>query len=184
MTWNLWNVVRHYVYIKYFKNKHRSLGNDDAAWTELEKYTKKIVKGIYRTFQQNKKKTNGVDRSTFYSMDGTSTNYGGQCQVHWTNSFIEVSTILERNAREHNASFVLFTGDIPRPNFDKIRQEKNAISRDYDGYSADDRLASARYSYREILNSHDSFRVTTNEGVDADDTEDGMRPRSGSSNPY
>lgn len=45
-------------------------------------------------------------------------NYGGPCKVHWTNSFIEVSTILERNAREHNASFVLFTGDIPRPSYD------------------------------------------------------------------
>ena len=176
MTWNLWNVVRHYVYIKYFKNRHKALGSDAAAWAELEKYTKKIVKGIYRTFKDGKNTPSGP-RSTFYSMDGTSKNYGGQCQVYWTNSFIEVSTILERNAREHNASFVLFTGDIPRPNSDKIRQEKNAISENYGGYSADDRLASARYSYREILNSPNSFRVTTNEGVDADDSEDGMRPR-------
>lgn len=28
MTWNLWNVVRHYAYFKYFKNRHRELGND------------------------------------------------------------------------------------------------------------------------------------------------------------
>ena len=110
MAWNLWNVVRHYVYIKYFKNRHKDLGSDESAWAELETYTKKIVKGIYRTFQQNK-----GNRNTFHSVDGSSTNYGGICNVHWTNSFIEVSTILERNAREHNASFVLFTGDIPRP---------------------------------------------------------------------
>ena len=51
MAWNLWNVVRHYAYIKYFKNRHKALGTDEAAWAELEKYTKKIVKGIYRTFQ-------------------------------------------------------------------------------------------------------------------------------------
>ena len=51
MTWNLWNVVRHYAYIKYFKNRHKALGSDAAAWAELEKYTKKLVKGIYRTFK-------------------------------------------------------------------------------------------------------------------------------------
>ena len=51
MTWNLWNVIRHYVYIKYFKNRHKALGDDAAAWAELEKYTRKLVKGIYRTFQ-------------------------------------------------------------------------------------------------------------------------------------
>lgn len=46
-------------------------------------------------------------------------------------------------------------------------------------------LAPARYSYEEISKSHNSFRVTTNEGVDADDGEDGMRPRKQkSSNPY
>ena len=175
MTWNLWNVVRHYVYIKRFKNMHKELGTDEAAWAELEKHTEKIVKGIYRTFKQKQKSDRSL--STFYEVDKTNNNNGGMCQVHWTNSFIEVSTILERNAREHNASFVLFTGDIPRPNSDQIRQEKNAISTSYGGYSADDRLATARYSYREMLNSHNSFRVTTNDGVDADDTEDGMRPR-------
>ena len=51
MTWNLWNVVRHYAYFKYFKNLHRALGSEHAAWQELENYTKKIVKGIYRTFK-------------------------------------------------------------------------------------------------------------------------------------
>lgn len=50
MTWNLWNVIRHYAYIKYFKAKNRELGSDRAAWVELEKYTKKLVKNIYRTF--------------------------------------------------------------------------------------------------------------------------------------
>lgn len=38
-------------------------------------------------------------------------------------------------------------------------------------------MAQASLSYQEIMNSHDSFRVTTNEGVDADDAEDGMRLR-------
>ncbi len=38
-------------------------------------------------------------------------------------------------------------------------------------------MAPARYSYEEISKSHDSFRITTNEGVDADDREDGMIPR-------
>ena len=38
-------------------------------------------------------------------------------------------------------------------------------------------LAPARYSYEAISKSHNSFRVTTNEGVDADDSEDGMIPR-------
>ncbi len=52
MTWNLWNVVRHYVFIKWFKNKHRPLGNDQSSWSELEARTHKIVKGIYRTYKQ------------------------------------------------------------------------------------------------------------------------------------
>ena len=50
MTWNLWNVVRHYAYIKWFKNRGRVLGEEQGEWAELENYTKKIVKGIYRTF--------------------------------------------------------------------------------------------------------------------------------------
>ena len=48
-------------------------------------------------------------------------------------------------------------------------------------------LAPARYSYEAISKSHNSFRVTTNEGVDADDGEDGMRLRtlpSGVEDPY
>lgn len=121
MTWNLWNVVRHYAYFKYFKNKHRSLGKQMSAWRDLENYTKKIVKGIYRTFQQNKWK-NGLDRATFNDIDGSPTNYGGMCQVGWTNSFVEIHTILERNAREHQASFVIFTGDVRPPQDDDIPQ--------------------------------------------------------------
>ena len=40
-----------------------------------------------------------------------------------------------------------------------------------------EKLAAARYSYTEIQRSSDSFRVMTNDGIDADDTEDGMIPR-------
>lgn len=32
MAWNLWNVVRHYAYIKYFKNRNKELGTDTASW--------------------------------------------------------------------------------------------------------------------------------------------------------
>lgn len=128
MTWNLWNVVRHYVYIKYFKNRHKALGTDEAAWAELEKYTKKLVKGIYRTFKDGRKTSSGA-RSTFTNVDETSTNYGGTCYVHWTNSFIEATTVMERNAREHNASFVLFTGDVRVPN--DLTGTINALKREY-----------------------------------------------------
>lgn len=182
MTWNLWNVVRHYVYIKYFKNRHRALGTDAAAWSDVEKYTKKLVKGIYRTFKQNRMNVHG-DRATFYDIDDTSTNYGSTCQVHWTNSFIEVSTILERNAREHMASFVLFTGDIPllKASDAQVVSEKNRLHALYDVYgtggSVSDQMAIASVSYKAIMESHASFRVTTNDGVDADDKEDGMRER-------
>ena len=51
MTWNLWNVVRHYVYIKWFKGKNLQVGSDEAAWNEIENRTRKLVKGIYRTFK-------------------------------------------------------------------------------------------------------------------------------------
>ena len=180
MTWNLWNVVRHYVYIKYFKNKHKELGTDAAAWAELEKYTKKLVKGIYRTFKSYKL-TDQSNRSTFTDVDDTSSNYGNLCQVHWTNSFIEVSTILERNAREHMASLVMFTGNIPAPTEQDISRVTNDIVQEYSGCEISqeqlEKLAAARYSYTEIQRSSDSFRVMTNEGIDADDTEDGMIPR-------
>jgi hypothetical protein len=89
---------------------------------------------------------------------------------------------MERNARDHMASFVLFTGDVPRPESDseELSNVKNAISNEY-GTSVSwfdlEKLAYAKYSYEAISKSHDSFRITTNEGVDADDGEDGMRPR-------
>ena len=55
MTWNLWNVVRHYVYIKWFKNYGRIIINgDESSLEELDRRTRKIVKGIYRTFKENK----------------------------------------------------------------------------------------------------------------------------------
>lgn len=184
MTWNLWNVIRHYVYIKYFKNRHRSLGTDESAWADLEKYTKKLVKGIYRTFKDNKFNEDDT-RSTFGSMNDTSTNYGEKCQVHWTNSFIEVSTILERNAREHRASFVLFTGNVEKHPLDSdaVTNEQSRLDDLYQNtYGIKDmfisqKMAQTSLTYKEIMNSHDSFRITTNEGVDADDTEDGMIPR-------
>lgn len=108
MTWNLWNVIRHYVFIKYFKNRNRQLGNDLAAWQELENYTKKIVRGIYRSFKQNQPTKTRV---TFADVDELSNNEGEECSVYWTNSFIQISSLFNRNAREHEASFVLFTGN-------------------------------------------------------------------------
>lgn len=52
MTWNLWNVVRHYAYIKWFKNRGREMTDGKADWDELEKWTRRLVKGIYRTFKE------------------------------------------------------------------------------------------------------------------------------------
>ena len=98
MTWNLWNVVRHYVYIRHFKNRNRTLPIDDqSAWQELEQMTRKVVKGIYRTFWQNWKKSD--KRLTFTDVDQSSTYYGRRCYVPWTNSFVEIQSILEPNAR-------------------------------------------------------------------------------------
>ena len=101
-----------------------------------------------------------------------------------------MSTILERNAREHQASFVLFTGNVPKPGSEAINLARNEIYGEYSKYNVQmnitDAMASARISYKEIMNSHNSFRVTTNEGVDADDGEDGMRRRlnSDAEHPY
>ena len=185
MVWNLWNVVRHYAWIKYFKGKHREIGTDEAQWQELEKRTEKLVKGIYRTFQQGK-------RSTFGDLDQVVTHYGQPCQVHWTNSFIEVSTILERNAREHDASFVLFTGDIRQVTDDAQTQElvgewQRQLEEDAEriGYSLeipDDyptkrKLALAKRMHELIRNSTCNFRVLSLNGIDASDNDDGIRPR-------
>ena len=101
-----------------------------------------------------------------------------------------MSTILERNAREHQASFVLFTGNASKPGSEAINLARNEIYGEYSKYNVQmnitDAMASARISYKEIMNSHNSFRVTTNEGVDADDGEDGMRRRlnSDAEHPY
>ena len=175
MVWNLWNVVRHYAYIKYFKNKHRELGSDVSTWTELEAYTKKIVKGIYRTFKENQ---NDLDsnRTTFDDIDHISTNYGEPCLVKWTNSFIEVTSILERNAREHQASLVLFTGDVPMPDQEQIDSTISNLESKYPGFDITDEMAVASLTYKEIMESTDSFRVLTLAGMDASDDEDGIRP--------
>ena len=129
MCWNLWNVVRHYAYIKYFRNKGRDPSKSMEAWNELERYTRKMVKGIYRTFKENKKKDDV--RSTFQAIDGSSTNYGTPCLVHWTNSFVEIQSILERNARDHEASLVMFTGNVPTPSDSEIRSQKTELSKKY-----------------------------------------------------
>ena len=77
MVWNLWNVVRHYIYIKYFKNNHIEVGSDEFARSELESRTKKIVKDIYRTFKHHQK--TGGHSNTFGDIDGSFTNYGKPC---------------------------------------------------------------------------------------------------------
>lgn len=187
MTWNLWNVVRHYAYFKYFKNRHRALGLQKSAWRDLETYTQKIVKSIYRTFQQNKWKGGGMTfgtRATFSDVDDSATNYGGICQVNWTNSFVEIQTVLERNAREHSASFVLFTGDIRPPEEEDVQgivdewrqklQKYEDATYKYDE-SIVEKLAVSKHIYDQIRGSTCNFRVLTLDGADSD--YDGMRKR-------
>jgi hypothetical protein len=170
MCWNLWNVVRHYVYIKDFKNKSRML-DSDATWDDLELRTRKIVKGIYRTFQQNRTGLHG-ERDTFYGHDESCTHHGGLCLVPWTNSFVEISSILDRNAREHEASFVLFTGDVRR-DFQAATQFWRQL---YPDAPVDLNKASIQKQYDDIKWSKYNFRILTLNGFD--DDEDGMRPRS------
>ena len=153
MTWNLWNVVRHYVFIKWFKNKHRALGNDQSSWGELEARTHKIVKGIYRTYQQKKQQFND-DGFTFGNIDKSNTYEGDSCVVQWTNSFVQISSILERNAREHASSLVMFTGDVRQPD-----SEENEDT----------------WSFKEIRQHPHNFVVSTLDGVDSEET--GIRPR-------
>ena len=149
MVWNLWNVVRHYAYLKYFKNRNRELGSDVSTWTELESYTKKIVKGIYRTFKQNQWKDEGSGiSSTFGDVDKIFTNYGNKCLVKWTNSFIEVTSILERNAREHQASLVLFTGDVPMPSSEEVDAEMSMLADKYPDFDISEKMAIASLTYR------------------------------------
>lgn len=139
MTWNLWNIIRHYCYVNYFNS---SVINDDATWMELENKTEKIVRSIYRTFKQNQDQNGTV---TFNSRDGEVTNNGDVCLVKWTNSFVEISSLFERNERVHNASFVMFTGHDT-------------------------------YDYEGIKNSYDNFRLSTLDGVDAEEDYDGINP--------
>lgn len=184
MTWNLWNVVRHYVYIKYFKNRNRALGNDQSAWNELEYRTKKYVKNIYRTFQERKHNPDTDARTTFGDKVGglASTNSGSVCSVNWTNSFVEISSILEVNARKHSASFVLFTGDIKTPDEVELNQMVEDLANSYVGTITSDAaarraMALGRYKYSQILESTNNFRITTTDDIDCGDDDDGMRPR-------
>ena len=188
MTWNLWNVVRHYAYLKYFKNIHRSLGSERAAWQELENYTKKLVKSIYRTFKDKQWQNHiqGGTRHTFSVVDGSSTNYGSVCTVKWTNSFVEINTILERNAREHQASFVLFTGNEYKLDENTAFSRYGTLLTFKNGVPVADKKKACRERayYDTIRNSTYNFRVLTLEGVDGDESEDGMRPRKISGNRY
>lgn len=89
-------------------------------------------------------------------MDEISNNEGNQCLVKWTNSFVEIHSILERNAREHDASFVLFTGNV----LPVQTGDSNSIM---DGV------------YTTMRSHKDNFVVTTLDGIDSE--LDGMRPR-------
>lgn len=151
MTWNLWNVVRHYAYIRYFKNENRELGDNIANWEELERLTRRLVKGIYRSYKEK------TAADTFGSVDNSLNRSGGPCLVKWTNSFIEIQSIFDRNAREHEASFVLFTGDY--------RINVNAITSGGLGQVY-------RKTYEDIQSSQLNFRVATLDGVDSE--KDGM----------
>ena len=171
MAWNLWNVVRHYVYIRDFKAEGRAIAKgDSAAWQELETRTRKAVLGIYRTFQQNKRAAGA--RTDFSDIDGTSTYDGERCVVPWTNSFVEISTILERNARPHMASFVLFTGDLRASDqalVDGLWERLGGAA------SVPQAVKEAQWLYSAIRESKFNFRVLTLDGADSD--EDGMVPR-------
>lgn len=119
MTWNLWNIVRHYCYIKYFKNKNKQV-NNESAWNELEAKTRKYVRAIYRTFKEKQGQNNII--TTFGDKLGgeSISNYGEGCSVRWTNSFVQIASVLERNARDHMASLVMFTGS-GEEQYDAIR---------------------------------------------------------------
>ena len=181
MTWNLWNVVRHYVYLKWFKNKDVSVGDERVVWQDIESRTKKIVKSIYRTFQQNKRVMREDDtrrRSMFgdKELDDSTTNSGETCLVHWTNSFAQIQSILERNAREHDASLVLFTGDVNQNEDGFSNQAMAEWNRIYPGFAQYGDIAVKRHVYDSMKYSECcNFRVTTLDGVDGE--KDGMRPR-------
>ena len=100
-----------------------------------------MVKGIYRTFWDRKNETFGV-------VDGSMTNDGNICSIRWTNSFVEISSFFERNAREHESSFVLFTG--------------NDIGSDVPTEPI------AKYNW--LRNHEDNFVVNTLDGIDSNAT--------------
>lgn len=181
MTWNLWNVVRHYVYLKWFKNKDVSVGDERVVWQDIENRTKKIVKSIYRTFQQSKRVMREDDtnhRSMFgdKELDDSTTNSGETCLVHWTNSFAQIQSILERNDRRHDASLVLFTGDVNQNEDGFSNQAMAKWNRIYPGFTQYEDIAVKRHVYDSMKYSECcNFRVTTLDGVDSE--KDGMRPR-------
>ena len=94
----------------------------------------------------------------------------------WSNSFVEIQSILERNAREHHASFVLFTGDIPLPTEDEVMAKVQEIMETYGSPSGvTQEMARNKIVYDKIQESQYSFRIMTLDGVDEDT--DGMRKR-------
>lgn len=101
MTWNLWNVVRHWVYLREWSDQGRVL-TTDADWTQLEARTEALVRSMYSTY---------CDGSARGSLGGQTIGGGRSSVVRWTSSFLEIQSILDRNAREHEASLVVFTGN-------------------------------------------------------------------------
>ena len=113
----------------------------------------------------------------------SSANLSGTCLIRWTNSFIEVSTVLERNAREHQGSFVLYTGDTRLPTLADIKAKYSEWLTGTHKYStfasthdpdAVKKMVRNKLMYDKITDSPYNFRVLTLDGVDGDD---GMRPR-------
>ena len=156
MTWNLWNVVRHYVYIKWFRDMGRTIARgDESSLIELERRTKKIVKGIYRTFQEKKLKVGTDISSTFNDVDRIETHNGGKCQVNWTNSFVEISSFLERNAREHDASLVMFTGHDETDHGKVKSSSHNFVVNTLDGADTDKTGIDGTYGEYQGFKYHD-----------------------------
>ncbi len=91
--------------------------------------------------------------------------------------------MLERNYREHQASFVLFTGNAPK-DATGISTVQGTIRSKYGNVQNLAAMASGKYRYDHIANSHDNFVVETLNGVDSDI--DGMRERErkNAGNPY
>ena len=66
--------------------------------------------------------------------------------------------MLERNARDHEASFVMFTGDMRYPTDGR----ENSLG------IPDASLAKIKYMYNTIQGSEDNFIVNTLDGVDSE----------------